>query len=218
MLAIAHRTPRTASDCDRLAGLGVAVFEVDLQFLADAPVVSHFLPLLGSLPRLRHDRWRFTLQARAQAEEDLDAVVARVPAGSAVLIDLKSDDPAHAAVLVELLRASARPPEGWYVSAKDPAALAVVIGAGYRGWLSVAARPAFTAAMAGHVPAGLDALTVRHTYLDRVTVDRLRAHVPAVLAWTVNKLYRAEELAALGIAGITSDAPDIHRYVATQEA
>lgn len=113
MLAIAHRTPRTASDCDRLAGLGVAVFEVDLQFLADAPVVSHFLPLLGSLPRLRHDRWRFTLQARAQAEEDLDAVVARVPAGSAVLIDLKSDDPAHAAVLVELLRRRpARPRAG----------------------------------------------------------------------------------------------------------
>jgi hypothetical protein len=133
-----------------------------------------------------------------------------------VLVDLKSDDPAHAAVLVDLLRASERPPEGWYVSAKDPAALAVVIEAGYRGWLSLATRPAFTGAMAGHVPAGLAAVTVRHTYLDRATVGRLREHVPAVMAWTVNKLYRAEELSDLRIDGLTSDDASVWAYAAAR--
>jgi hypothetical protein len=214
VLAIAHRTPRTAADCQRLADLGVSVFEVDLQFLAGAPVVSHFLPPLRGLPWVRHDRWRVTLRARTRAEEDLAAVVERVPAGSAVLVDLKSDDVRHAGLLVELLQASDRPPEGWYVSGKDPGALAVIAAAGYRTWLSIGTRPEFVAALNGQLPPGLDALTVRHTYLDRATVGRLRAHVPRVLAWTVEKVYRARELAELGVTGITSDSPEVHAFVA----
>jgi hypothetical protein len=216
VLAIAHRTPRTAADCQRLAELGVSVFEVDLQFMAGAPVVSHFLPPLPVLPWVRHDGWRFTLKARTKAEEDLAAVVARVPAGSAVLVDLKSDDVRHAGLLVELLQASGRPPAGWYASGKDPGALAVVAAAGYRTWLSVGTRPEFVAALNGQLPAGLDAVTVRHTYLDRAAVGRLRTHLPRVMAWTVDKVYRAEELADLGVAGITSDNEAVHRLVAAR--
>lgn len=211
MLAIAHRTPRTAADCARLADLGVSVFEVDLQFLGGVPVVSHYLPLLRWLPRLRHDRWRFTLRARARAEEDLSAVVDRVPAGAAVLLDLKGGT---AADLLPLLRASARPPEGWYVSGKDPALLAAVAAAGHRTWLSLATRPAFTAALAGRLPAGLDGVTVRHTYLDRAAVGRLAGHGPRVLAWTVQDVRRATELASYGVAGVTSDSDAVHAYVA----
>jgi hypothetical protein len=216
VLAIAHRTPRTAADCQRLAELGVSAFEVDLQFMVGAPVVSHFLPPLPVLPWVRHDGWRFTLKVRTKAEEDLAAVVARVPAGSAVLVDLKSDDVRHAGLLVDLLQASDRPPAGWYVSGKDPGALAVVEAAGYRTWLSIGTRPEFVAALNGQLPAGLDAVTVRHTYLDRATVGRLRTHVPRVMAWTVDKVYRAEELADLGVAGITSDNEAVHRLVAAR--
>jgi hypothetical protein len=217
VLAIAHRTPRTAADCQRLADLGASVFEVDLQFLAGAPVVSHFLPLYGFLPRLRHDRWRFTLRARAAAEEDLAAVVARVPAGTAVLVDLKSEDVLDAKTVVELLQASGRPPAGWYVSGKEPGALAVLQAAGYRTWLSVGSRGEFVAALNGQLPAGLDGLTVRHTYLDQATVGRLRKHVPRLLAWTVDKPYRAEELLDLGVAGITSDNPAVLRLAAARD-
>ncbi|HEY6745763.1 MAG TPA: hypothetical protein VI357_08580 [Mycobacteriales bacterium] len=216
VLAIAHRTPRTAADCQRLADLGVSVFEVDLQFLAGAPVVSHFLPPLPILPRVRHDGWKFTLRARAKAEEDLAAVVDRVPAGSAVLVDLKSDDVRHAGLLVDLLRASDRPPAGWYVSGKDPGALAVIAAAGYRTWLSVGTRGEFVAALNGQLPDGLDGLTVRQTYLDRATTGKLLGHVPRLVAWTVNKVYRAQELAELGVTGITSDSEAVHRYVGSQ--
>ena len=216
MLAIAHRTPRTAKACQRLADLGVAVFEIDLQFLAGVPVVSHFLPPVRALPFLRQDRWRFTVRARSKAEEDMAAVVERVPAGCAVLVDLKTDDVRQATTLVELLRASGRPPEGWYVSGKDAGALAVVAAAGYRTWLSVATRPEFVGALNGQLPTGLDAVTVRHTYLDRATVGRLRQHQPRVMAWTVAKVYRAEELADLGVAGITSDSEAVHRFVASR--
>jgi glycerophosphoryl diester phosphodiesterase len=216
VLAIAHRTPRTAAACQRLADLGVAVFEIDLQFLAGVPVVSHFLPPARALPFLRQDRWRFTVRARSKAEEDMAAVVERVPAGCAVLVDLKTDDVRQATTLVELLRASGRPPEGWYVSGKDAGALAVVAAAGYRTWLSVATRPEFVGALNGQLPTGLDAVTVRHTYLDRATVGRLRQHQPRVMAWTVAKVYRAEELADLGVAGITSDSEAVHRFVASR--
>ena len=216
VLAIAHRTPRTAADCQRLADAGAAVFEVDLQFMAGVPVVSHFLPPWRGLPLLRHDRWRFTLRARTSAEEDMAAVVERVPAGCAVLVDLKTEDVLHAKTLVELLHESGRPPEGWYVSGKDAGALAVVAAAGYRTWLSVATRPEFVGALNGQLPTGLDAITVRHTYLDRATVGRLRQHQPRVMAWTVDKVYRAEELADLGVTGITSDNPAVHRLVASR--
>jgi hypothetical protein len=216
VLAIAHRTPRTAVECQRLADDGAAVFEIDLQFLAGAPVVSHFLPPWRWLPFLRHDQWRFTLRARTKAEEDMAAVVERVPAGCAVLVDLKSEDVLHAKTLVELLQASGRPPEGWYVSGKDAGALAVVAAAGYRTWLSVGTRPEFVGALNGLLPTGLDAVTVRHTYLDRATVGRLRQHQPRVIAWTVGKVHRAEELADLGVAGITSDNPAVHRFVASR--
>ena len=141
MLAIAHRTPRTAADCQRLADLGVSVFEIDLQFLGGEPVVSHFLSPWRGLPLLRHDGWRFTLRSRTTAEEDMAAVVERIPSGCAVLVDLKSEDIRHAGRLVELLQASGRPPEGWYVSGKDAGALVVIAAAGYRTWLSVGSRP-----------------------------------------------------------------------------
>jgi hypothetical protein len=216
VLAIAHRTPRTAAECQRLADAGAAAFEIDLQFLAGVPVVSHFLPPWRGLPFLRHDRWRFTLRARTKAEEDMAAVVERVPAGCAVLVDLKTEDVLHAQALVELLRASGRPPEGWYVSGKDAGALAVIAAAGYRTWLSVGTRPEFVGALNGQLPTGLDALTVRHTYLDRATVGRLRQHQPRVMAWTVDKVHRAEELADLGVAGITSDNPSVHQFVASR--
>lgn len=211
MLAIAHRTPRTAAGCRRLADLGVSVFEVDLQFLAGVPVVSHYLPLPGGPSRLRHDRWRFTLRARTRAEEDLAAVVDRVPAGAAVLVDLKGGT---AEDVLAVLRGSARPPEGWYVSGKDPAPLAALAAAGYRTWLSLATRPAFAAALAGQLPAGLDGVTVRHTYLDRGAVGRLAGHGPRVLAWTVQDVRRAAELASYGVAGVTSDSDAVHAYVA----
>jgi glycerophosphoryl diester phosphodiesterase len=80
----------------------------------------------------------------------------------------------------------------------------------------VSTRPEFVGALGGLLPPDLDAITVRHTYLDEATVGRLRRHQPRVIAWTVDKLYRAEELADLGVAGITSDNPAVHRFVASR--
>jgi hypothetical protein len=138
-------------------------------------------------------------------------VLARVPAGRAVLIDLKSEDPAAAAATAELLRAVGT---DCYVSGKGVAGLELLRDAGHRVWLSVSTRPALAAALAGDLPAGLDGLTVRHTYLDAAVVGRLRAHVPRVLAWTVQDVRRAAALAAAGVAGITSDSAAVHRFTA----
>jgi glycerophosphoryl diester phosphodiesterase len=168
------------------------------------------------MPLLRHDRWRFTLRSRIGAEEDMAAVLDRIPAGCAVLVDLKTDDVLHAKILVELLAETGRPPEGWYVSGKDAGALAIVAAAGYRTWLSVSTRPEFVGALNGLLPPDLDGIAVRHTFLDEATVGRLRQHQPRVIAWTVDKLYQAEELADLGVAGITSDNPAVHRFVASR--
>ena len=216
MLAIAHRTPRTAADCQSVADSGASIFEIDLQFMRGVPVVSHFLPPWRGAPMLRHDRWRFTVRSRISAEEDMAPVLDRIPDGCAVLIDLKTEDVLHATTLVDLLAATGRPPETWYVSGKDAGALAIVAASGYRTWWSVSTRPEFVGALNGLLPPELDAITVRHTYLDEATVGRLRQHQQRVIAWTVDKLYRAEELADFGVAGIASDNPAVHRFVASR--
>jgi len=47
-------------------------------------------------------------------------------------------------------------------------------------------------------------------------VRRLREHVPRVMAWTVQDVRRAAELAAAGVAGITSDAEAVHEFTASR--
>jgi len=53
------------------------------------------------------------------------------------------------------------------------------------------------------------AVTVRHTLLERQTIARLHQLVPQVIAWTVNDVDRALRLRDAGVDGITTDSPDV---------
>ena len=210
MLAVAHRTPDTAAACRELADLGVGVFEVDVQVVRGRVVVSHFLPLVRAYPGLRRDRWTLSRSARP---EPLDAVLARLPAGTRVLVDLKTESPAAARAVAAAL---SREPDRWYASCKRWELLAPFAGAGIRTWRSIATRRALATALHPDRRGDARPVTVWHTYLDRRTVHRLRQVTPEVIAWTVNDLGRAVELAGLGVTGLTSDNSRVHAYAASR--
>jgi glycerophosphoryl diester phosphodiesterase len=210
VLAVAHRTPGTAAACRELADLGVGIFEVDVQVVRGGVVVSHFLPLVRGYPGLRRDRWTLSRGARA---EPLDAVLARLPAAARVLVDLKTESPAAARAVAAAL---SREPDRWYASCKRWELLTPVEEAGVRTWRSIATRRALAAALHPDRLGDARPVTVRHTFLDRRTVHRLRQVTPEVIAWTVNDLRRAGQLADLGVTGLTSDNPRVHAYAASR--
>jgi glycerophosphoryl diester phosphodiesterase len=203
VLAVAHRTPASAPACRALADLGVAAFEADVQLIRGELVVSHFLPVV---PGLHRDGWVLSRTARA---EPLAAVLARVPAPARVLVDLKTETPAAAEAVAAVVAGT---PDRWYASCKRWDLLPALAAAGVPTWRSVATRQALAAVL--RAPADARPVTVRHSYLDRATVARLRAITPEVVAWTVNDVRRAAQLADLGITGLTSDDPRVHAYAA----
>ena len=133
----------------------------------------------------------------------------RVPAPARVLVDLKTETPAAAAAVAAVAAAT---PGRWYASCKRWDLLPVLAAAGVPTWRSVATRRALAAVL--RAPADARPVTVRHSYLDRATVARLRAVTPEVVAWTVNDVRRAAQLVDLGVTGLTSDDPRVHAYAA----
>ncbi|HVQ93836.1 MAG TPA: glycerophosphodiester phosphodiesterase [Mycobacteriales bacterium] len=209
VLLIAHRAPPLAAGCVALGECGVTVFELDVQAAGAEVVVSHFRPVLPVLPWLRRDRWALRWGSVGAGAERLSAAVDRLPAGTEVLLDLK-DDGARGAVLVELILRAGLDPGRCYASSKQWSVLPPLRRAGFRTWRSVAGPRGLSRVLAA-APTGDDGVTVRHTLLDDRTIERLRRHTGQVVAWTVNDPARAARLAATGVAGITSDNPEVFR-------
>ncbi len=215
MLAIAHRAPASPEACARLAGLGVRVFEIDVQVLGEQLVVSHFLPLHPLVPRVRRDRWGFTTRPRSEREIDLSAAVAAVPAEVELLLDLKNDRGEKAAELAHAVLGAGLDPARCHVSTKGWHVLRLLREQGFRTWRSVGDAAAL-AAVRGAAPVPDHAVTVRHSLLSAEVVDELQSGGTQVMAWTVNDLRRARQLAAFGVDGITSDSVEVLRFAAEQ--
>lgn len=213
MLAIAHRAPGTAQGCLRLAELGVRVFEIDLQVLGGEVVVSHYLPVHPRLPLVRRDRRSLTIRPRLPREIGLAAAVAAVPDEVELLLDLKNDHGARAAELAGLVAESGVDPARCHISTKGWQVLPMLRERGFRTWRSVGDAGALAAIRAG-LPLPDHAVTVRHSLLTAAVVAELRAAGVQVMAWTVNDLPRARVLAGYGVDGITSDLPQVLRFVA----
>jgi len=205
VLLIAHRTPHTAQGASRLAVAGAEVFEFDVQLgRAGEPVVSHYRPLPG-LRLVERDNWRVrpaVTRRQRSADPTLATAMAALPEGCTALYDIKEPVPGRRAGLIALL------PPGGLVSSPDAADLALARSAGLRTWLSIG-RPARLAATLAAGPRDDQAVTVRHTLLERQTIARLHQLVPQVIAWTVNDVDRALRLRDAGVDGITTDSPDV---------
>jgi hypothetical protein len=211
VLLIAHRTPPSAARREALRECGADVFELDVQVAGEEIVVSHFLPLAPGVPWLRRDRWAVRWGPVGAGAERLSAAVDGLPAGSAVLLDLKARG-ATGAALVDLILRADLDPGRCYVSSKQWSVLPALSQAGFRTWRTVLGPGALARVLSGP-PTTDDAVTVRHDLLRGRTVERLRRRAGRLIAWTVNSPRRAAWLAAAGVDGITSDRDEVFRLL-----
>ncbi|MGQ0630872.1 MAG: glycerophosphodiester phosphodiesterase [Sporichthyaceae bacterium] len=213
MLAIAHRTPDTPAGIAAVAAAGAHVYEVDVQSVDGVLISSHFLPVWTAVPRLRRDRTMLTWRRRDRREADLGSLVAALPAGSEILLDLKVDVGPRAAALVELLARAELDQDRCHVSTKGWHTLPRLAELGFRTWRTVGDAGTL-AKVLGSGPVADYALTVRHGLLSARVINDLRAIAPRVMTWTVNDLVRARELAELGVDGITTDSLAVLTFAA----
>jgi hypothetical protein len=208
MLLVAHRTPPTRVGCEELAAAGARVFEADVQIDdQDGIVVSHYLPFGRYLHR---DNWRIRRHAPAVRDPRIGDVVALVPDGCLILLDLKEQTTDRRARLVAAL-SSALPDRSRYrVCGHHTADLDALRTAGFRTWRTARNRRELVALLAAG-PLPDDAVSARHTLLSAPVVERLHACAPQVVAWTVNDRRRARQLQAMGVDGVTTDSSEILR-------
>ncbi len=175
--------------------------EVDLWVHRDHLEARHERRLPWGLPLL-FEKW-YLARPRG-ASHGIETIVAgATPAG--VFFDLKSGGPTAVRLVAEALRAA--PPttrfaasSQWWPILRDlaeqaeiPCFYSIDVQAKLDLFLSLLRREPR--------PAGV---SCEHRLLDRATVDRLHEAGLLVVAWTVDDLERAAELAGMGVDGITT--------------
>ncbi|HEX3337212.1 MAG TPA: glycerophosphodiester phosphodiesterase [Jatrophihabitans sp.] len=213
MLLVAHRTPPTAAGCAQLVAAGAGAFELDVQLAGGEVLVSHYLPFLRVRGWLQHDSWRFRWRSGPPHDAVVRDAVDRIPADCLILLDPKDTDAFRRAALVDALARTLGAADRFRVSTHRPDDLARYRDAGFRTWRTIKdGRDLHRVITGAQLPD--DGVSVRHTLLTSASVDRLREVTGRVVAWTVNDVIRAAELAALGVDGITTDRLDVMRAVA----
>jgi glycerophosphoryl diester phosphodiesterase len=213
MLLVAHRTPRSRAACDVLAAAGASIFEADIQVDdSDRIVVSHYLPMGGW--GLQRDNWRVRWHTSAAADPTLDDVVALVPPGCRVSLDMKEKTDQRRRRLIDALIAGLPDRSRFVVCGGREPDLERLRGAGFRTWRS-AGRPAQLRELLAQGPLHDDAVSVRHSLLSQDVVARLHEQVPTVVAWTVNDPRRARRIRQFGVDGVTTDRVAVLRILAS---
>jgi glycerophosphoryl diester phosphodiesterase len=215
VLLVAHRTPATRAACAQVAAAGARVFETDLQVGRQGEVVvSHYLPFGGVLQR---DNWRIRWHAGAARDPRLVDVVQLVPDDCLVLLDLKEKAAARRARLIAALIDALPDRARFRVCGGHPEDLDALRAAGFRTWRTARNARELAAVLAGR---GLpdDAVSIRHSLLTPVVLDRLHECAPTVVAWTVNGVPRARQLRAIGVDGVTTDSTAVLRELAGRGA
>jgi len=215
MLAIAHTTPVDRDACERLAALGVTLFEIDVRLRGSDVVASHYLPLLPRLEVVQRHNRRLRLGRPWAVDLPLHHIADVVPPQCRILLDCKDDTGAPAQRLTTRLLDSVGDTGRYVVASKNWPALRLLTDAGVETWVSVATPRALRTALSSDVPCRT--VTARHTLLDADVVRVLRRRYGRVMAWTVNDPARAQRLALMGVDGVTSDDPEVLHIVARRK-
>jgi glycerophosphoryl diester phosphodiesterase len=211
VLLIAHRMPAAKAECARFLDAGADMFEVDVQLGAQGIVVSHYLPVPHTGGLLHRDNWRLRWGRIDGRDPALAAHLETVPAHTRILLDPKEKETSRRDALVgEIIDTLSADRARFVVSTGSQTSLRRLREAGFETWHSVGDHAALRRVLAsGRLPE--QAVTVRHTLLDRGTVQRLHEVVDGVVAWTVNRLERAAALRRFGVDGVTTDRVSVLR-------
>lgn len=205
--------PVGAAECAAFLDAGAGMFEVDVQLSARGIVVSHFLPVPHTGGWVQRDNWRVRWGRADGRDPALTTHLGTVPAGTRILLDPKEQTVERRDALVGAFIDTLTERSRYVVSTGSATSLRRLREAGFETWHSMGDRPTLERVLtAGRIHA--DAVTVRHTLLDARTVERLHGVTERVIAWTVNRVERAEELRRIGVDGITTDRLGVLRALA----
>jgi hypothetical protein len=199
---IAHRAANLPSGIAPAVAAGADVVEADVHLFRRRLEVRH-AKTLGPCPRL-WEKWY--LLDRDAPRPPLEPVLAAVPPGTGLLLDLKGPDPRLATAVSRAL--AAVPPAGdvrvcgrwWETLARLRGAPGVrtMHSAGSRAQLRLLLR---------RRPGSLEGACVRRDLLTPAAVAALRERAADVWTWPVHDRASAEALAAWGVTGVITDHP-----------
>jgi glycerophosphoryl diester phosphodiesterase len=199
-LLIAHRAGNDAKRTRAAEQAGADMIEADLQLRRGRLELRH-LKTVGRLP-LYWDRW--ALAPPWRHFDDVADLLERAQPQTALMLDLKGDDPAAARLLSQILIRHPRAApvvvsaRAWALLGEIDPALAQRIG-------SAARPPELDGLIAYATTHAIDGASLHLRLLEPGRLQALRQHAPLVMTWPVNRRDQAERATALGIAGLISD-------------
>ena len=199
-LLIAHRAGNDADAVQAAARAGADVIEADLHLWRGRLDLRH-LKTVGRLP-LYWDRW--ALAPPWRRFDSLDDLLAAAPPQTSLMLDLKGRDHAAARLLAACLGRHERAART-FVSAREwPLLEAIDPALALR--IASAARPGQLERLIAYAASHpLDGASLHLRLLGSDRLAALRARVPLILTWPVNRRHEAERAIALGAGGLISD-------------
>jgi hypothetical protein len=201
-LVVAHRAANLPSGIAPAVAAGADVVEADVHLFRRRLEVRHG-KTLGPFPRL-WEQWH--LLDREAPRPPLEPILAAVPAGTGLLLDLKGPDPRLAAAVFRAL-AAAPPAAGVRVCGRWWGTLERMRGApGVRTMHSAGSRAQLRLLLRRR-PGSLEGACVRRGLLTPAVVAALRERAEDVWTWPVHDRASAQILAAWGVTGVITDDP-----------
>jgi glycerophosphoryl diester phosphodiesterase len=194
LFGIGHNSGRSLAANAQALHHGADIVEIDVRSLRGQLVSSHF-------PILAVGEWSLF---EGPTVVQVWAASARA---EAIQLDLKESSDAFLQLVIAFLGEHAGEHQVM-VASPDTESLARLAGASRDvvPFLSVNSRATLAWLLAGPPSCRLvRGVSIREDLLDADTISRLRAAGLLIVAWTVNDLSRADELARMGVDGITTD-------------
>ena len=213
VLAIAHRAGNEPGLLRDALAAGADIVEADIWPHRGRLEVRH-LKTMGPVPLL-WDRWKL---ASGRAPRILIShLLADLPAGIGLMLDLKGHDLTEAAAIAAL-SAHLGSEQRLYVCARDWAMLRPFAGNGAIVVHS-AGKPREVEKLQPLLSSGeCTAVSIHQKLLTRDAVERLRARVHTLMTWPVNDVGRMRELVNWGVNAITTDSLGVVRAISESNA
>jgi glycerophosphoryl diester phosphodiesterase len=209
-LLIAHRYGNRLDALAAATGCGAQLIEIDVWYHRGRLEVGHD-KTLGPIP-LRWDRWSLALGRSRPLS--LAALLARFPEGVAPMFDLKGE---HPALPDALLRATEDqlPHRPYAVSSQNWDFLDAFLGVGEARVIRSIGSEQAVARMRGDLPRWSGAgVGFNQELLTPSLIEEFAAGTPLIVTWTVNAIWRAQDLLRQGVGGIISDNLELIRRLA----
>jgi glycerophosphoryl diester phosphodiesterase len=212
LTVVAHGAGNTLRTAERAAAIGADVIEADLHLYRGRVEVRH-LKIVRRAPFLLWDRWY--LAPGWTKRLLLPEFAARIGAtpGPAVMLDLKGHDAKITDAVLGHLEEIQANRDVWVCSPDWPLHEPLRDLPDLRDLQSIGTQPQLDAFLAGKVQGEIAGISIQRLILTADVLARLKERSSFVITWAVNDLAALDQVAAMGVSGISTDTERMLRYV-----